>query len=107
MPADPALPAAQPDSASDATSSLSDDWDDMLQPVDHGNKRQQQVWLIQQVGLVGCVGVGCVVSCAGGEQKQDGSQHGSSSRWGLFGGGERMGCTRVARQGLHDKGIVF
>lgn len=53
VPAVPAMPAPQPDSASDATSFASDDWDDMLQPVEHSNKRRQQVWLIQQVGLAG------------------------------------------------------
>lgn len=48
--APPAVPAVQPDTGADAASTSGSEWDDSLQLEDHGNKRQQQVWLIQQVG---------------------------------------------------------
>lgn len=53
---DYAVQLLDPDSASDATSFASDDWDDMLQPVEHSNKRRQQVWLIQQYCNHGTLG---------------------------------------------------
>jgi serine/threonine protein kinase len=53
---DYAVQLLEPDSASNSTSSIGDDWDDTLQPADRGSKRQQQVWLIQQYCNHGTLG---------------------------------------------------